>query len=288
MLFVTGATGFIGRSLMTHLERSGIDAAVYSGRMNDPLTLREQLQGMDTVIHLAGSEARGRSRLLQHVDIEGTERLIEESRRAGIKRLIVVSRLGADHHSWHALLRAKGEVERLVAGSGIPYTIVRASSLYGHGDRYFELIVSMAIWSWPFVWLPGGGRVPMQPLWVEDFTRCLLLILQQQEEMTNRVITVAGSEQVRYKQLVERLLAAAGIRRIPLRIPLVLLRPTSNMLFGWWYWPAVSRFFADRFFVPEVTDHDIVLRTFGFHPRRYEENLNYLRRAGLRWRMFRR
>ena len=108
MIMVTGASGFIGRSLMRILESQEREVRAYSGRMNDPLRLREELEGVTTVIHLAGSERRGRARLLQHVDVEGTERLLEECGRAGVQRLLFVSRLGADPNSIYPLLRAKG------------------------------------------------------------------------------------------------------------------------------------------------------------------------------------
>ena len=62
--------------------------------------------------------------------------------------------------AWQPLLKAKGEAERIIQKSGIPYTILRSTSLYGWGDRYFEIIVGLAIWSWPFIWLPGNGRSP--------------------------------------------------------------------------------------------------------------------------------
>ena len=65
------------------------------------------------------------------LDIEGTQRLIDEAQRAGVTRLILPSRLNANPHSMHPLLRAKGEVERLVRQSGIPYTILRTSAPFG-------------------------------------------------------------------------------------------------------------------------------------------------------------
>ena len=123
--------------------------SAYTGRLSDAETLRAELEGVTTVIHLAGAEARGNRRLLQVVDVTGTQRLIEEARRAGVGRLIVPSRLNADPHAIHPLLRAKGEVERLVARGGIPYTIVRTATLFGRDDRFSELILSLAIWSWP-------------------------------------------------------------------------------------------------------------------------------------------
>lgn len=287
MILITGATGFIGRSLTNDLTLRERAWKPYHGRINNPLALREQLEGVDTVIHLAGSEARGRDRLLRHVDVEGTERLLEECRRAQIQRLVVVSRINADPNAMHPLLQAKGEVERLVQKSGVPYTILRSATLYGRGDRYFEIIVALALWSGPFVWLPGGGTVAMQPLWVEDLVRCLVATLDR-PDLVNKTIVVAGEERLQYRVLVRRLLAAAGRRRIPLIMPLVTLHPLSTLLFGWWLRPAVSRYFADRFFVPEVAESDVVLRHFGFRPTRISQSIAYLRRPGLRWRLFRR
>lgn len=287
MILVTGATGFIGRSLVACMAREGIEARTYQGRMNDPLTLRNELEGITTVIHLAGSEARGRDRLLHHVDVDGTERLVEEARRTDVKRIIFASRLGADPASMHPLLQAKGQAERIIQRSGVPYTILRSATLYGRNDRYFELIVGLAIWSWPFVWLPGGGSMGMQPLWVEDFVRCLVLSLRR-PDLINKTVTIAGSEQLPYATLLQMLLRVAGYRRIPLRVPMLFLRPLTPLLFHWWYWPAVSRYFMDRFFVPEVADHDAVYRQFGFNPARIRDTISYLRRPGLALRIFRR
>jgi hypothetical protein len=84
------------------------------------------------------------------------------------------------------------------------------------------------------------------------------------------------------------LLNAADLRRLALPLPMALLRPLSSLLFRWWWWPAVSRFMVDRFFVPEVAELDTVQRQFGFRPARLPDTLSYLRRPGLRWRLFRR
>lgn len=286
MILVTGATGFVGRSVMNWLERAGKEAKAHHGRINNPLDLRPQLDGVDAVIHLAGTETRGRNRLLHHVDIEGTSRLIEECQRAGIQRLIVPSRIGADPNSLHPLLQAKGQVERQVRQSGIPYTILRSTTLFGRGDLFSEIIVSLALWTWPFVWLPGGGSVLMQPLWVEDFARCLVATLDR-PDLTNKTIALGGEEQLRYREIVRQLLAAAGKRRFMLPIPLIILHPVSGLLFSWWWRPPVTRYFIDRFFVPEVTDFDAILRHFGFRPARLSESSAYLRRPGLRRRIFR-
>jgi uncharacterized protein YbjT (DUF2867 family) len=287
MILVTGATGFIGRSLTNRLTLSGYAWRAYEGRINSPTRLREQLEGVETIFHLAGAEARGRARLLRHIDIDGTDRLLEEARRAGVKHIIVPSRFGADANSLHSLLKAKGEIERHVRNGGIPYTILRSSTLYGLGDRFTEMILGMAIWSWPVVWLPGGGEIAMQPLWVEDYARCLVDSLER-EDLLNKTITVAGDERFHYRDLVRQILSMEGVHRQNVKLPLTLLRPWAYLFFGWWYWPPVSRFFVDRFFVPEVTELDSVRHHFGFRPMRLGETMSYLHRQNMRWRIFRR
>jgi NADH dehydrogenase len=230
---------------------------------------------------------RGRNRLLNHVDIEGTARLLEECQRAEIKHIIVISRIGAETSSIHSLLAAKGKIEKMVRQSETPATIIRSASVYGYGDRYFETILGISYWSFPFAWLPGGGERAWQPLWVEDLARCLVSAVNR-PDLIGKTVTVAGEEHLQYQEILKRILAAAGVWRYPIKLPMTLLRPLSRLLFWWWHWPPATSYFVDRFFTPEAADFDSVLRQFGFRPARLDETINYLRRPGLRWRIFRR
>ncbi len=287
MILVTGATGFIGRSLTRALDHAGHPWQPYTGRMGDAPALAGALDGTTTIIHLAGAEARGNRRLLQQVDVEGTQRLIEAARQAGVRRLIVPSRIHANVHAIHPLPRAKGEVERLVARSGIPYTILRTTTLFGRDDRFTELILSLAVWSWPLVWVPNGGTMPTQPLWVEDYVHCLVQTFDR-PDLINRTLTVGGAERLSYRELVRTMLGVTGQQRILLPVPLKAARRTARFLLAWWHWPPTSRFFLDRFSAPEVVELDATQRIFGFQPARFGETITYLNRQGMPWRLFRR
>lgn len=286
MLLVTGSSGFVGRSLMRILERAERPARTYDGRINDPASLRQALEGIECVVHLAGAEARDRVRLLRHVDVEGTERLLEEMDRADVGRLVLLSRLNAEPASMHALLQAKGQVERLVRRSGIPAVILRSATLFGREDRFLNVIASLAYWTWPAVWLPGGGQVAMQPLWVEDLAHCLVAAIDR-DDLLGETIELAGEERLRYRDIVRQVLRTAGLSRFELGVSPKLIRPLSALLFGWWRRPPVTRFFMDRFSVPEVTVVDSVYRHFGFRPGRMAQHTSYLRGSGQRWRLFR-
>lgn len=286
MILVTGATGFIGRSLLRALQRQGLSARAFEGHINDLQQLSDAMEDVDFVYHLASAEARGRARHLQQIDVQGTERLIRAARRAGVQRLVLMSRLNADPNSLFPLLRAKGQAERLVRQSGIPFTIVRSASLFGLDDRFLNVIASLAAWSWPLLWLPGGGEVALQPLWVEDLARCLVL-LPQRPDLAGETLTVAGEERLRYRELAQMVTEAAGLARMPVKVDLRLVRPVRTLTMGWWRRPPVTKFFLNRFSIPDVAPFDSILHTFGFRPERLVDQLAFLRRGGLRRRLFR-
>jgi len=283
---MTGSTGFVGRSLMRVLQQDDRPVRAYTGRINDRLALGEALEGVETVIHLAGSEARDRKRLLNIVDFQGTERLLAGMRKAGARRLVFLSRLNAEPASIHSLLRIKGQTERLIRQSDIPYVILRSATLFGREDRFLNVIAGLAYWSWPVVWLPGGGQVAMQPLWVEDLARCLAATVDR-DDLLGQTLELAGDERVRYSELARHVLQTAGLNRYPLSVTPKLIRPVSALLFGWWLRPPVTRFFLDRFSVPEVAAADSVFAHFGFRPGRIGQHMSYLRSPGLQRRLFR-
>jgi len=272
---------------MAQLERSGIEARAHDGRINNPHKLREQLDGVHTVIHLAGIEGRGRNRQLRHTDLDGTRRLLEECERAGVTHLIYLSRINADHNSLHVLLKIKGETEQIIRQNPIPHTIIRAATLYGRGDRFSEMVAGAILWGWPFVWLPGGGKSVMQPLWVEDAARCLTAAVQQ-SQLLNKTVTIAGEEMLRTDQITHLFMRTLGVRRIPVPLPMTLTRPLSALFFSWWRWPPFTRYAIDRLFVPETAVRDSVMSQFHFRPARMRNTISYLRRPGMRRRFFRR
>ena len=86
---------------------------------------------------------------------------------------------------------AKGKIETMVRQSDTPATIIRSASVYGLGDRYFEIILGISYWSFPFAWLPGGGERIWQPLWVEDLARCIVAAVNRPDLM-GKTVSVAG------------------------------------------------------------------------------------------------
>ena len=287
MLLLTGATGFLGKSTQKALQASAIPYRIFDGNINDFEHLRDALTDIETVVHLAGAEARGRPRFLRQVDIRGTDTLLSALKFRNVKHLIVISRLNAQPNATHTLLRAKGLVEQRVIASGIPYTILRFASLFGKNDRLTNSIAAVSAWTWPVVLLPAGGLTALQPLWVEDAARCIAETVGN-SSLLNQRIDLAGDERMHYRELVQQVLTAAGLRRYQLPIRPVLAR-TLNRTTAWMLRrPPITRFDHDRLITSEVTNLNTVYSHFGFRPNRFHQHLSHLRRSHHRrklWQM---
>ena len=121
-ILITGATGFVGRGLIERLRSAGrpVRAAVRTGSGGDMVAIgdigpdtdwSQALDGIDTVIHLAGRAhvmAREHDPLshFRRVNVAGTRRLAEQAEQAGVRRFVLLSsvKAAADKTDEHALL----------------------------------------------------------------------------------------------------------------------------------------------------------------------------------------
>ena len=136
---VTGGTGVLGRRVVERLSAAGVEARVLSrsgrlGTSRGDLSTGEGLggavRGVDTVIHCASSPFRESRR----VDVEGTGRLLEVAAGAGVSHVVYVSIVGIDRVTSYPYYRIKLETERVVEGSPVPHTILRAT-------QFFDLVL---------------------------------------------------------------------------------------------------------------------------------------------------
>ncbi len=293
MILITGGTGFIGRAMVRHLVEAGytvrtllrpstrtpllprgvpVEVAVTS--LADVRGLRAALREIDIVIHLAGSEHAGRNANLFGVDIQGTRNLAEAAKEAGIQRFLYLSHLGADRASAYPVQKAKGIAEEHVRKSGVPYTIVRSSIVYGPEDHFTIPLANMLRYM-PVFPLYGDGGTRIQPLWVEDLVACLLWTLDNPATL-HQTYEVGGSEYFTLRQVLEILMDVSRTRRLLLPLSPPLLRALTVTLETFLPRFPASSFWVDYYAVHRTCPVDNLPRTFGLMPARFRYRLDYL------------
>jgi uncharacterized protein YbjT (DUF2867 family) len=295
LILVTGATGFVGRALLPRLAEAGLEmrclirpsrrtprlpkeipvqASIAS--LEDVRGLRAALVGVDTVIHLAGAEWHGRRGDVLAVDAQGTRALVEAAREAGVGRLLYLSHLGADRASAYPVLKAKGIAEEFIRQSGLTYTIVRSTLLYGQEDVFLNVLAALIKLGPGFFLMPGDGQISLQPLWVEDLVTCLEWSLSDLTSL-NQTLSLGGPEFITLRQMIETAMDVLGVRRwiVPVRPPFLRagawlmeqMLPRSPLTTRWLDYLAVNR-------TCELTS---VTRHFGLKPARFMSTVDYLR-----------
>lgn len=216
-LLVTGGTGTIGSRVVPLLREAGrevrvltrhprADAAGVAHVAGDTVSgrgLAAAFAGADTVLHLAGG-ARG--------DDVAAARVVDAARDAGVRHLVLISVIGADAMPI-GYFRAKAAAERTVAGSGVPWSIVRVAQLHE-----FVLPVVRGMARLPLLPTPGGLR--FEPVHVDEVAAALARIALGNP--AGRLADLAGPEVLDVRQLADAFVAAHGGRRragLPIRIP---------------------------------------------------------------------
>jgi len=97
-VFVTGASGFVGRHLAAHLQVSGIAVASERRELGPETTWRDLLAGVDAVVHAGGlaheRATRASEAELERVNVRGSERLAREAAAAGVRHFVFISTIG--------------------------------------------------------------------------------------------------------------------------------------------------------------------------------------------------
>ena len=239
-LAVTGGTGFVGSHLLRLALAEGYDVraltrgwkppedeiAWVDGSLDRPETLVKLCAGADAVIQLAGAiNARDRAGF-EAVNSGGTANMIDAARKAGVRRFIHISSLAAREPELSDYGWSKARSERLVAASGLDWTIVRPPAVYGPGDRETFELFRMARRG--LVALPPEGRFSV--IHVEDLCRLILALLDDADSWTETYEPDDGREGGwQHRHFARTLGRLYGRRALTLAMPRPLLRLASRL-----------------------------------------------------------
>ena len=195
--------------------------------VTEPASLAPALEGVDALaIALAfpnsPMEQPNRGLTFDAVDAAGTEHLVAAARQAGVGRVVYVSGAGAAPDAKRHWFRAKWRAEQAVRGSGLGWTIIRPTWIFGPRDVSLNRFVGFAR-RLPFVPLTNSGRQLLAPVFIDDVARLVADAIVQ-PEAAGEVFEVGGPETLTMRAIVARALRVAGIRRPILPGPTPLLK----------------------------------------------------------------
>jgi len=244
-VLVTGGTGLVGKAAVDRLLEMGHTARLLSRHADDDVRqwaegveartgdvsseegVRGAADGCDAVLHVAGIVAESPPEVtFEKVNVEGTRLLVREAKRAGVRRFVYVSSLGAGEGAsdYHRSKKAAEEVVRAESAPG--WLIVRPGNVYGPGDEVISLLLKLVRAS-PVVPVIGAGNQPFQPVWHEDLGLALARAVER-EEPRETVLDLAGPELTTTNEVIELLEKLTGKRTLRIPIPEFLARLGTN------------------------------------------------------------
>jgi NADH dehydrogenase len=243
---VAGGTGFVGGGIAIEVHRRGHAVRVLShrgeaarGGLPDAVDLRradvqtgeglvDALRGADALaIALAFRnspiEAPRQHQTFMEVDAAGTERLIAAAREAGVRRVVYLSGAGAAPDAKRHWFRAKWRAEEAVRGSGLTWTIIRPTWIFGPRDVSLNRFLGFARRLF-VVPMTNAGSQLLAPVFIDD-AAALAADSLVDEAAAGQVFELGGPATMKMREIIATALRVAGLRRpiVPGPTPLIKL-----------------------------------------------------------------
>jgi NADH dehydrogenase len=156
------------------------------------------------------------------VDAAGTERLVAAARDAGVRRLVHISGAGAAPDAARHWFRSKWRAEEAVRDSGLGWTVIRPTWIYGPRDVSLNRFVGLAR-RLPIVPMTNSGRQLLAPVFVGDVARLVVDSLTDRMAV-DEVFEIGGPDAMPMREAIRRALDAAGLRRPIVPGPSLLIK----------------------------------------------------------------
>jgi uncharacterized protein YbjT (DUF2867 family) len=232
---VFGGTGFVGRRVVRHLRDSSATVRIASRHparaegdsveqivadAHDERAIEAAVAGADGVVNAISLYAEHGGDTFHSVHVEAAARIAAMARRAGIKRFVHLSGIGADAASPSPYIRSRGEGEAAVQAAFPGAVVVRPAVMFAPDDAFLTTILGL-LRTLPAYPLFGDGRTRLQPVYADDVAAAIAQVLRQTQR-PNPVYELAGPRVYSYGELLRTIARTAGLRPVLVRIPFAL------------------------------------------------------------------
>ncbi len=222
--------GYEIRTLTYHPEREnpfGNKVQVFPYNFEHPERLTETLRGASALVNTYWVRfPRGNATF--ETAVQNTRTLINAARNAGVKRIVHMSIANPSLESPLGYYKGKAQLEQAVVESGLAYTILRSTVIFGLED----ILINNIAWfvrHFPVFAIPGHGRYRIRPIFVEDMAQ---LIANAVEQEGNSVLDAVGPETYSFEELVRLIADQLGRRIRVVHVPMPAAY-SATLVAGW-------------------------------------------------------
>jgi NADH dehydrogenase len=291
-ILITGGTGFVGsniRKLIADRElrllvrdpssaRDTGAAELVQGDVLDPASLDQAMIGVDTLIHLVAIIEESGEQTFDRVIREGTEHVVSAAQRAGVRRFIHMSALGARSDPAFPYLNAKWRAEEAVRDSGLEWTILRPSVIFGPGDGFVTVLANL-VRKAPIIPVVGAGQSKFQPIAVAEVAEAYRRALDDPGTI-RQTYELGGGEIYSYESMLDVIAAHLGKGKPKIHLPVGLMKaivalsaPLPKTLR-----PPVTKEQLNMLAIDNCTDQSATPDLIGKEPTALRDGLDYIPR----------
>ena len=277
-IFVTGGTGFTGSQVIPLLLKNGYEIRCLHRRESDrsPLPHPEidWVEGDLSETQALASSMRGADVLVNiaSLGVGHADSILHAAQTAGIQRAIFISTTAIFTQLNASSKRVRMAAELAIQMSGLNYTILRPTMIYGsRRDRNMWRLICLIRYS-PVVPVFGNGNYLQQPIFVDDVAQAVVSCLGSAQTI-NKSYNIAGKNPLTYNEVIDTIARQMKKRNWKIHIP---VKPVVSVL-G----------FFERLHIPFPIKAEQVLRLnenknfsyeeaqkdFGFTPLAFEEGI---------------
>lgn len=222
-ILLTGASGFVGRNLNAALAAAGHEVVAASRgngidfrRMLTEIDWLPHLEGVDAVINSVGIIGESGTQRFDVLHTQAPAALFRACLRAGIRRVLQISALGADETAFSPYHLSKKAADDCLRSLDLDWFVLRPSLIYGQGGKSAELLMCLA--ALPVIPVVGDGQQRLQPVHISDVVATAMQALVAPE--TRQTLDIVGTETISFADWLQMMREVRGLRPAKvLRIP---------------------------------------------------------------------
>lgn len=195
-VLLAGSTGYLGKHIAKQLIKQNIHSkliarnkkkleeletsnlSILKAEVTKPETLKHIMEGVHTVISTVGITRQKDGLTYMDVDYQANLNLLNEAKKAGVKKFIYVSAINGNHLRHLKIFEAKEQFVDTLKNSGLEYTIIRPNGFFSDMKDFQDMAKKGK------VYLFGNGENKLNPIHGEDLAEvCIEAILRKDKEI---------------------------------------------------------------------------------------------------------